>query len=76
MNRIIVNEESIDVQGNNIVITKDGKVIIGDNVVKTGLTGELKVRFEGDVANIGYTNLIVEGNVMGDVDCTRSNCTW
>ena len=71
MNKITINGETINVEGNDIVITKNGKVSVSDKTIKTGLTGEVKVRFEGDLANIDCTNLVVNGNVQGDVDCTN-----
>ena len=68
---IIIDGERFDVDGNNIVITESGTAKVNGKVIKTGLKDEVRVRFEGDLANIDCTNLVVEGSVNGDVDCTN-----
>ena len=69
MNIITINGESHDVEGNNIVVRR-GKVLVDGKVIKDGLTGTVKIQFEGDLAYLDCTSAIVNGTVHGDVDCT------
>ena len=89
MATIIINGKSYDnVVGNNIQIIND-KVIVNGVVIESGLSGIIKVQFEGDIANIDCSNLEiignvvgnidssnlkVSGNIQGDVDCTNLTC--
>lgn len=72
MNTIILNGERHQVQGKNIIITSSSITVDGINITNISAdTRELKVSFEGDLANIDCTNLVVNGNVNGSVDCTN-----
>lgn len=53
MNSITINGVRIEVQGSasNISI-RNGNVTIGGNVVKTGLSGEVRVVWEGPLASL------------------------
>ena len=53
---------------NDDILSVDGVVI------ESGLSGNVKVEFIGDLANIDCTNLVVNGDVKGDVDCTNLKC--
>lgn len=71
MNTIYINGEKFDnVAGKNISIIND-KVIVDGVVIKSGLSGIVKIQFEGDLANIDATNVEVKGNVFGNVDTTN-----
>lgn len=73
MNVIIINGKRYNVQGNNITVNGDSITVDG-KVIESGLNGEVKVKFEGDLANIDCNNLEVHGNIKGDVDCTNLKC--
>ena len=67
MNKITINGESHDVEGTNVVVRR-GKVLVNGKVIKDGLTGTVKVEWEGDLASLDCTQAVVNGNVHGDVD--------
>lgn len=69
MNKIKINGESHNVKGRNIVV-RNGKVIVDGELVKDGLSGTVKIEFEGDLATLDCTTAVVNGNVKGDVDGT------
>ena len=69
MNIITINGESHDVEGNNVVVRR-GKVLVNGKVIKDGLTGTVKIEWQGDLAYLDCTSAVVNGNVLGDVDCT------
>ena len=71
MATIVINGKRFDnVVGNNITVKGD-KVIVDGVVIQSGLSGIVKVQFEGDVANIDATHLEVIGNINGRVDTTH-----
>ena len=74
MNIITINGESHDVEGNNIVVRR-GKVLVNGKVIKDGLTGTVKIEFEGDLAHLDCTSASINGDVNGDVDCTSLTVT-
>lgn len=67
MNKIFIDSTSYDVKGNNVTI-KNGEVIVDGIVIKDGLSGIVKIEFQGDLANLDCTTAVVNGNVQGDVD--------
>jgi len=69
MNKIIIDNKSYDVKGRNIVV-RNGKVIVDGEVIKDGLSGTVKIEFQGDLASLDCTTAVVNGNVKGDVDGT------
>lgn len=69
MNIITINGESHDVEGDNVVVRR-GKVLVNGKVIKDGLTGTVKIEFEGDLAHLDCTSAVVNGDVHGDVDGT------
>jgi len=69
MNIITINGETHDVEGNNVVVRR-GKVLVNGKVIKDGLTGTVKIEFEGELAHLDCTQAIVNGDVHGDIDCT------
>jgi len=71
MNIIRINGESHDVEGNNIVVRR-GKVLVDGKVIKDGLTGTVKIEFEGDIAYLDCTQAVVNGDVHGDIDCASA----
>lgn len=67
MNKITINSESFECDGNNIIIEND-KVIVNGKTIKDGLKGIVKVEFEGDLANLNCNTVTVHGNVRGGID--------
>lgn len=71
-NTIVINGERMIVQGNNITIN-NGTVIVDGAVIKSGLTGDVRISFEGDLANLNVDgSATVRGNVMGNIDAGGS----
>ena len=71
MNSITINGVRIEVQGNasNISI-RNGNVTIGGSVVKTGITGEVRVVWDGPIASLECDGSAVTGDVAGNVCAT------
>ena len=74
-----INGKSFNVEGNNIVVKNnmlivDDKIII-ENIVPEAANNEIKITFIGSLANLkSDKNVIVNGDVQGDVDCTNLTC--
>ena len=68
MNSITINGVRIEVQGNasNISI-RNGNVTIGGNIVRTGLSGEVRVVWDGPLASLECDGSADTGNVAGNV---------
>jgi hypothetical protein len=68
MNSITINGVRIEVQGgaSNISI-RNGQVTIGGSVVKTGLSGEVRVVWEGPLASLDCDGSADTGSVAGNV---------
>lgn len=73
MSRIVINGESFEVHGNNIVVTNDSITVDGETI-KSGLSGIIKVQWEGDVANLTAHNVEISGTVKGDVNAHNVDC--
>lgn len=71
MNSITINDESFIVSGKNVVV-KNGTVYINGEKVKEGLSGDVKITFTGDLANLNCTSAVINGNIQGNVDCTSA----
>ena len=75
MNKITINGLTKSVSGNNIVVedVMNSKVIVKVDgvIVYQSESRELKISFEGDLANLRATHANVSGNVMGHVDGTH-----
>ena len=72
-NTIIINGERIEVQGNNILIKKDGTVMVDGELVKEVASSDVRVSFEGDLANLTtWGSATVTGDVYGDVKAEGS----
>jgi hypothetical protein len=72
MNSITINDESFIVSGKSIVV-KNGTVYVNGEKIKEGLSGDVKIIFTGDLADLDCTSAVINGNVNGDVDCTSAN---
>ena len=75
MNKITINGITKTVSGKNITVedTINSKVTVKVDgvIVYQSESRELKISFEGDLANLNATHVTVNGNVMGDVDGTH-----
>ncbi|MCY7865940.1 hypothetical protein P8918_13055 [Bacillus spizizenii] len=75
MNTVIINGKSISVSGNNIDVIND-KVYVDGKLVEEGLSGQVDIAFEGDLANLRTGgSATINGDVKGDIDAGGSvNC--
>jgi hypothetical protein len=72
MNTVIINGKSMSVVGNNISVIND-KVYVDGKLVEEGLSGNVTISFEGDLASLKTSgSATIHGNVMGDVDAGGS----
>ena len=71
-NTITINGNSISVSGNGISIINN-KVYVDGELVEEGLSGDVRITFEGDLADLDSTaSVTVNGNVKGDIDASGS----
>lgn len=73
MNNITVNGKSYICSGKNIVV-RNGKVIVDGELIEEGLSGNVHIHFNGDLASLDCTDATISGNVMGDVNATSLRC--
>lgn len=73
MNTIVINGRSISVQGNNISVVND-KIYVDGKLVESGLSGNVKVEFTGDLATLECNTCKITGNVQGDVKTNTIEC--
>lgn len=68
MNKIIINGKVIEVQnGKNISVVND-QVYVDGQLVDSGLSGIVKIQFEGDLASLKTSgNVDVHGSVEGNL---------
>lgn len=66
MSKITINGKTIDVTGNNITI-RDGSVTVDGVTVASGLSGEVHVKFDGDLASLDADGSVTCGAVRGSV---------
>lgn len=65
-NKITINGKAINVEGSNITM-QNGNVYVDGKLVEGGLSGEVTIKFEGDLANLKSDGSVaVHGNVNGD----------
>jgi hypothetical protein len=73
MNSITINGESFVTSGKNIVC-KNGKIYVDGDLIKEGLKGDVKIHFNGDLANLNCADAVVTGNVQGNVNSADLQC--
>jgi len=72
VNIININGKLIKVSGNNISVIND-KVYVDGELVEEGLSGNVTISFEGELANLKTSGgATVNGDVHGDVDAGGS----
>jgi hypothetical protein len=71
MSTISINGRSFSVSGNNVSVI-NGKVIVDGKVIEEGLSGDVNIKWEGDLASLNCNNCEVSGNVGGDVKCNNA----
>lgn len=76
MNKIIVNSQSYEVSGNNVVVNRK-TISVDGKVVHTCGVGEstVKVIWEGPLAKLDCVTAEIIGDVSGDVDGTTIKIT-
>jgi len=73
MNKITINGTTYAVNGKNIKVT-NGAVMVDGIMVTSGLSGNVGIKFSGDLARLEAASAEVHGNINGDVDCTNLIC--
>lgn len=73
MNTITINGKSFSVSGRNISVTGN-KIYVDGNLVQDGLSGEVEIKFIGDLASLKAHNVIVEGNVHEGINAHNVTC--
>ena len=73
MNNITINGESFVCKGKNI-ISVNGKIIVDGEVIKEGLSGNVTIHFNGDLASLSCADAVINGNVHGDVNAGDVKC--
>lgn len=73
MNTIIINNKSFSVSGNCITI-KNNTLKVDGKTIEEGLTGNVKVEFTGDLADLNCNSCEIHGNVKGDVNTNSITC--
>lgn len=70
MNSITINGVRIEVQGSASSISiRNGNVTISGNVVKTGLSGEVRVVWDGPLASLECDgSAVIHGTVAGSIN--------
>jgi hypothetical protein len=71
VSRITVNGRTIDVQGSNISVI-NGVIKVDGKVVESGLTGTVKLEWQGDLASLHSDGDVTCGNVSGNVEAGGS----
>jgi hypothetical protein len=69
MNKLIVNGTEYLVKGRNISV-RQKSVFVDRLCVVDGLSGTVKIEFQGDLAYLDCTDAVINGDVNGDIDGT------
>ena len=77
MNILTINGERFKVEGTRVSVSdvKNSTVTISVNgkTIKTGLSGTVNIRWEGDLATLSCNTATVNGNVNGPLDANTVN---
>ena len=73
MNTIVINGKKFQTNGNNVSIINNSVYVDGD-LIAGELNGVVKIKWEGDLANLTAHNVEVEGNVMGNLNAHNVEC--
>ena len=71
MSSLTINGKNFQVTGRNIAI-RNGTVMVDGIMITTGLSGDVNVKFEGDLASLEADGAVTCGNVHGDVSAGGS----
>ena len=67
---ITINGKTFTTKGNNISVIND-KVMVDGVIIESGLSGIVKIQFDGDVANLDASNVEIVGNINGNIDSSN-----
>ena len=67
---ITINGNKFSVSGNTIIVNNDS-VFVDGKLVEKGLTGIVKISWDGPLANLTCTNAEINGDVSENVDGTN-----
>jgi hypothetical protein len=73
-NKITINGETFEVANGKSISVINGVLKVDGKEIVKGLSGEVKVTFNGDLASLACDNVTVNGNVNGNVACDNIKC--
>lgn len=73
MNTITINGRSISVSGSNVSVI-NGKIFVDEKLIEEGLSGDVHVKWEGDLASLKCNSCDITGNVAGNVNTNEIKC--
>jgi hypothetical protein len=73
MNSITINNESFICEGKNIQV-RNGTILVDGKVIKEGLSGDVTIHFNGDLASLTCADAVINGNVRGNVSAADVKC--
>lgn len=72
-NTITINGVTIETNGSSNISVNGDSVYVGGKLIKSGLSGIVKIEFEGDLAKLQTDgSATINGDVKGNVDCGGS----
>jgi hypothetical protein len=73
-NRITVNGQTFEVENGKSISVINGVLKVDGKVIVNGLSGDVRITFDGDLASLNCDTVTINGNVQGDVNCDTINC--
>ena len=71
---ITINGKTFTTKGNNISVIND-KVMVDGVIIESGLSGIVKIQFDGDLVSLDANIAEITGNVIGKVDSNTLKVT-
>jgi len=65
-NRIVINGVAIEVEGSNVSV-RNGTIYVEDRPVASGLSGQVHISWEGDLAHLNADGSVTCNSVHGNV---------
>ena len=68
MNKLFINNESFDIEDDNITISQiQNRIYVNGKLISSTKDDSVHIRFTGNVANLNCNTCEVSGNVNGDI---------
>jgi len=78
VNQITIDGQTFQVNGNNVRVTSSNGLttitVDGTTITSGKYNSDVKIKWEGDLANLDCTTCEINGNVTGDIDATTVKC--